>query len=133
VRHRQKYVDVPVAESRAFVFKPYGLLPSRAARTLREFVNEVEAVPPASLTEYLRRQDFSRWIGDVFGDRLLAGEVARCELRDRDGAGSDTGADIADAVRGRYDLTDTEWERQPGLPLVVSAQVAEGTSLTTRR
>jgi hypothetical protein len=115
VRHREKYVDVPVTEGHAFVFGPYGQLPQRRVRTLREFVAEVESAPPASLFAYLRRGDFSRWIGGVFGDYALAGELRRFE--DRYGAapsGEAAGA-IANVVRGRYDLTDTEWERAPGV------------------
>jgi hydroxymethylpyrimidine pyrophosphatase-like HAD family hydrolase len=114
VRHRQKYVDVPVTDAHAFRFSPYGHLRERRIRTLREFVAEIESAPPASLTDYLLRRDFSRWIGEVFGDRRLAGDVARLEARDRSGARLETAALIADAVRGRYDLTDTEWERGAG-------------------
>ena len=119
VRHRQKYVDVPVTESHAFRFNAYGTMRHRQARTLREFVAEIEAARAASLTDYIRRHDFSRWIGEVFGDRGLAAEVARYETRDQGVARSETAAVIADAVRGRYDLTDTEWERgapPPGEP-----------------
>lgn len=115
VRHREKYVDVPVTEGHAFVFGSYGQLPQRRVRTLREFVAELESAPPASLMAYLRRGDFSRWIGGVFGDHALADELRRFE--DRYGAapsGQAAGA-IANAVRGRYDLTDTEWERAPGV------------------
>ncbi len=46
VRHRQKYVDVPVSEERAFVFaSDHGKAPIRA-RTLREFVSAIEELDP---------------------------------------------------------------------------------------
>jgi hydroxymethylpyrimidine pyrophosphatase-like HAD family hydrolase len=70
VRHREKYVDVPVTEQKGFVFAGPGL--SARARTLREFVTLLESQSAASLEGYLRRGDFSRWIGEVFGDRALA-------------------------------------------------------------
>jgi hypothetical protein len=121
VRHREKYVDVPVTESRAFVFGPYGQLPLRRVRTLREFVVEIESVPPASLSGYLRRHDFSRWMADVFGDHALAGLLQRLEGRYAAGEIDEAALAIADAVRSRYDLTDTEWERAPGTsPAVLS-------------
>jgi hydroxymethylpyrimidine pyrophosphatase-like HAD family hydrolase len=103
VRHREKYVDVPVSESRAFVFTVNGR-PVRRAETLREFVEEIERLPPASLTPYLSRSDFSRWIGEVFGDWALAEEVQAIERDGRHGDRSDSGLEIAAAVRSRYDL-----------------------------
>lgn len=115
VRHREKYVDVPVTDAHAFVFAPYGQLPLRRVRTLRQFVEEVESAPPASLIEYLRRHDFSRWIREIFGDPSLAAELYRFEQRCSTTAGPQAAAAIANAVRGRYDVTDTDWEREPGV------------------
>jgi hypothetical protein len=114
VRHREKYVDVPVTDSRAFIFGSYGQVPLRRVRTLREFVVELESVPPASLSGYLRRHDFSRWMADVFGDHALAGILQQLEARYAAAGCEEVARGIADAVRGRYDLTDTEWERAPG-------------------
>lgn len=106
----------------------HGQLRERRVRTLREFVAEIESVPPASLTEYLVRRDFSRWIGDIFGDRTLAADVARLETRDHASARPETAALIADAVRGRYDLTDTEWERGMPVPAAPAAQLRVATA-----
>jgi hypothetical protein len=107
VRHRQKYVDVPVTETRAFQFAANGGSPHRA-RTLRQFVDTLEHAPAASLVPYVRRGDFSRWIADVFGDNALAEELRAEEQRFRTGADTDVVTEMAGAIRGRYDLTEED-------------------------
>jgi hydroxymethylpyrimidine pyrophosphatase-like HAD family hydrolase len=107
VRHRQKYVDVPVSAHRAFVFGADGQSPHRV-RTLRQFVAALERTPPALLTGHLVRGDFSRWIVDVFGDRALADGLRDLEQRYAEGGRDEAVAAIADAVRSRYDLTDDD-------------------------
>lgn len=109
VRHREKYVDVPVSAYRAFVFNANGQ-PVHRVRTLRQFVSELESTPPPLLAGYIVRSDFSRWIGDVFGDRALAGELRALEQRYRTGLGEETLPAMANAVRGRYDLAEDELE-----------------------
>jgi hypothetical protein len=56
--------------------------------------------------EYLRRGDFSRWIGDVFGDHALARELQGYERRYASQTYPEALEQIADAIRTRYDLTD---------------------------
>jgi hydroxymethylpyrimidine pyrophosphatase-like HAD family hydrolase len=112
VRHREKYVDVPVSWNRAFVFEAGGLPPHKV-RTLRQFVSVLEHASPPHLDGYVGRGDFSRWIGDVFGDHPLAAELRALEQRYRAGTRDQTIADMAGAVRGRYDLTDEELESTP--------------------
>ncbi|MBM3820827.1 MAG: hypothetical protein FJW14_17675 [Acidimicrobiia bacterium] len=107
VRHRQKYVDVPVTEARAFVFGGGGAGAQRV-RTLREFVDVLEHTRPGALEPFIRRGDFSRWIGDVFGDHALAGELRRQEQGYRGALDRDTIPEMAGAVRARYDLTDED-------------------------
>jgi hydroxymethylpyrimidine pyrophosphatase-like HAD family hydrolase len=102
VRHREKYVDVPVSESRAFVFDADSHRGTRRVRTLREFIDVLDHGP--NLHEYLNRNDFSRWIRDVFGDHALAAEVRAIEDRYRTLPSADTGVEIATRVRARYDL-----------------------------
>jgi len=109
VRHRQKYVDVPVPEARAFEFAANGG-PGVRARTLRQFVAAVEHASPTALAPYVRRGDFSRWIADVFGDRALADDLRRYEQRFTTSGGGDALADLTGAIRARYDLLEDETE-----------------------
>jgi hypothetical protein len=108
VRHREKYVDVPVSEHRAFVFGPNGLPSTHRARTLRQFVAELESAPVSHLEAFVRRGDFSRWIGDVFGDHPLAAELRTLEDRYRAGVPADGLHVIVNAIRARYDLVDDD-------------------------
>jgi hydroxymethylpyrimidine pyrophosphatase-like HAD family hydrolase len=110
VRHREKYVDVPVSDERAFVFAPLDGGPYRQVQTLRQLVNELESLPPAALEPYVVRGDFSRWIGDVFGDHALAEELHALERRHRLHHREDTLPEIASAIRARYDLVPDELE-----------------------
>jgi hydroxymethylpyrimidine pyrophosphatase-like HAD family hydrolase len=105
VRHQRKYVDVPVPDSRAFVFAANGR-PQKRARTLRQFVATIEGSDVQSAAAYLRRGDFSRWIGDVFGDYALSEELRLQEARYVRGEDRGTLPEIAAAIRARYDLTE---------------------------
>jgi len=109
VRHREKYVDVPVSAQRAFVFTANGQM-AHQSRTLRQFVFTLEHTPPPLLAGYIARGDFSRWIGDVFGDQALAAELKTLEQRFRTGPRDDAVPEIAGAVRSRYDLAEDELE-----------------------
>jgi hypothetical protein len=108
VRHREKYVDVPVTDHRAFVFVADGQTSPYRVRTLREFVSALEHAPASRLDGYVRRGDFSRWIGDVFGDHSLAADIRALEQRHRSRASPETLPEIAAAVRERYDLLEEE-------------------------
>jgi hypothetical protein len=108
VRHREKYVDVPVAEHRAFYFAANGRPSSRRVRTLRQFVAALEDTSAPSLEAYLRRGDFSRWIADVLGDHALAAELRNLEDRHRAAARADTLSEITTAIRARYEFVDDE-------------------------
>jgi hypothetical protein len=106
VRHREKYIDVPVSEPRGFVFAPLPDGRERKARTLRQFVLELAATSPAQLQPYLRRGDFSRWVRDVFGDHALAAELQSLEERSRPSVDADAVHAIIGAIRGRYHLVE---------------------------
>jgi hydroxymethylpyrimidine pyrophosphatase-like HAD family hydrolase len=109
VRHREKYVDMPVTEDRAFVFGASGVS-VRRARTLRQFVIVLETLPARSFDSYLRRGDFSRWIQQIFGDGALASELRALEARYRDTGNASIVQDAVAAVRGRYELAEAERE-----------------------
>lgn len=101
VRHRQKYVDVPVSASQAFVFTE-----QLRVRTLRQFVRELERQAAPMLGPFVQRGDFSRWVRDVFGDHALAAELKAIEARHRGQPGVDVVPALVDAIRARYDLRD---------------------------
>jgi hypothetical protein len=106
VRHRQKYVDVPVGHARAFVFHGDGRPGPSRAHTLREFVMVLDDLDVAHADGYLRRGDFSRWIADVFGDRPLARELQGYEREYVHSGGGDAVARISAAVKARYELIE---------------------------
>jgi soluble P-type ATPase len=81
VRHRDKYVDIPVAASHAFIFTHDGIPTGDQARTLGEMAALLTRVPASVLAGHLRRRDLSNWIGDVFGDRVLAAQIRAEEAR----------------------------------------------------
>jgi hypothetical protein len=110
VRHREKYVDMPVPEDRAFVFAANGYGGVRRVRTLRQFVIVLESYPTRSFDSYLRRGDFSRWIQHVFGDGALASGLRALEARYRATGSADIVAEVVAAVRSRYDLAEEEHE-----------------------
>jgi hypothetical protein len=56
----------------------------------------------------VRRGDFSRWIGDVFGDNALADDLRAEEQRFRTSVDKDVVPEIIGAIRGRYDLTQED-------------------------
>jgi hypothetical protein len=105
VRHRQKYLDVPVPARRAFVFEAVGGT-APAARTLREFVDVITTAPAEALDGHLRRRDFSRWIADVFGDQHLASRVRDLEDQYCVGWSPDINDALALVIRERYDFPD---------------------------
>jgi hydroxymethylpyrimidine pyrophosphatase-like HAD family hydrolase len=106
-RHREKYVDVPIPDGRAFVFSKAGTPTSLRAATLRDFVAGLETLAPDVLHPHARRGDFSRWLRDVIGDYQLALDVQRLEDRCRSDRDSSLVPAIAAAVRSRYDLNGT--------------------------
>jgi hypothetical protein len=105
VRHRQKYVDVPVTDSRAFVFRRNGRGRPSRAHTLREFVTVLEDLDVRHADGYLRRGDFSRWIADVFGDHALSRELQAHEREYLQSQSRDVLERIAATIKSRYELT----------------------------
>jgi hypothetical protein len=106
VRHRQKYVDVPVPDHHAFVFESGHRKEVVRAHTLREFASVVETLDERDAGGYLRRGDFSRWMSDVFGDHALARELKGYEQRYAKGNYREVLGDVVAAIDSRYELTD---------------------------
>lgn len=106
VRHREKYLDVPVPHGRAFVFSGDGEPTGRRASTLKELLDVLATTPVASLDGHLRRSDLSRWIGDVFGDHFLASQVWKLEEQYRVGWAGDVNDRLMEMIRERYELPD---------------------------
>jgi hypothetical protein len=102
VRHREKYVDMPVSEDRGFVFAASAHRGRRVVRTLREFVTELKSRQDCD--EYLQRGDFSRWIADVFADHALAAELRDLEAAYRAAPSSGVAHVAGDTIRARYEL-----------------------------
>jgi hydroxymethylpyrimidine pyrophosphatase-like HAD family hydrolase len=103
VRHRTKYLDMPVLESQAFVFTGDGR-PGARARTLKECTGLLAGLPTDRLTGHLRRHDFSRWIEDVFRDRSLAAHLRKVEASVETDDPRDVADAVAQAIRARYEI-----------------------------
>jgi len=104
VRHRSKYLDMPVGEPKGFVFTRDGQ-PGPKARSLKDFVDLLAQLPDAELAPYLQRHDFSKWLGQVFRDCPLATHVRAIESRLGIDRPRDLLNDISQAVRARYQIT----------------------------
>ncbi|MGZ4779897.1 MAG: HAD hydrolase family protein, partial [Thermoanaerobaculia bacterium] len=102
VRHLQKYIDVPVAPHHAFVFTRLGEKTGLKALTLEQLSQVLASVETDAIDGHLRRGDFSRWVADVYGDRVLAGQIADCEERYRLESAIDVNDAINAAIRARY-------------------------------
>ena len=108
IRHRMKYIDVPVADFRAFVFRENGRAIGERPRTLKGFVDALNRVDAARLRSHLDQGDFSRWIADVFGDRALAATVRHLEENYRMNRVPDINGAIIQAIRERYAFAEEE-------------------------
>jgi hypothetical protein len=103
VRHRAKYLDMPVLDDQAFVFRTGGRV--ARAHTLKAFLAMLAALPGEQIQGHLARHDFSRWLNDVFRDHGLAGRVSALESGALTRDPHDIAADVAQSIRARYDTT----------------------------
>jgi hypothetical protein len=67
-------------------------------------VTLIVSQPIEAFDGHLRRGDFSRWIADVFGDAVLAGQLRHVEGEYRTGRLLNVNDAIAGAVQNRYQL-----------------------------
>jgi hypothetical protein len=105
VRHRAKYLEVPMPENRAFVFTCNGHQFGPRARTLKEFVTLQARLPGAALKGHAQRGDFSRWIRDVFGDEPLAVEIRHVEKNFKQGRIANLSKSLTAPIYQRYETT----------------------------
>jgi hypothetical protein len=101
VRHREKYADVAVAPGEAFVFTRDGRPTGRHARTIRDLLSALPALPDDVVQGHLTRGDFRRWIEQIFGDGELAAAIRPLE-RDDISNGRDV---LCEAIAARYGAT----------------------------
>lgn len=102
VRHQTKYLDMPVFDTQAFVFTGDGTSGARA-RTLKEFIGLLAALPADRLVGHLKRRDFSRWIEHVFRDAPLAAHLRTIEAAVESDDPRDLADAVAQAIRARYE------------------------------
>jgi hypothetical protein len=106
VRHRSKYIDVPVPASRAFVFTEKGLPNGTRAETLDDLIAGLATADRETVDGHLRRHDFSRWLTDVFGDQVLGAEIRKMESRSQLESIVDIRESIIKAIGVRYYTAD---------------------------
>ena len=82
VRHREKYADVAVCREQEFVFTQEGRPTGRRARTVRDLLSALPALPNDIVQGHLTRGDFRRWIQEVFGDSELGAAILHLERGD---------------------------------------------------
>jgi hydroxymethylpyrimidine pyrophosphatase-like HAD family hydrolase len=106
VRHRAKYLDMPVLDDQAFVFRTGSRVDARA-HSLKEFVGLLAVLPAAQMVEHIKRHDFARWLDDVFRDRGLGAHVRELEMEVDVRDARDIAADVAQAIRARYETASS--------------------------
>lgn len=105
VRHRAKYLEVPMPTERAFHFTCNGQNFGAPARTLKEFVQMQVRLPAEALEAHAERGDFSNWIAKVFGDQPLAAAIRKVEEKFREGGLPNLSQALIKPIRDRYDLS----------------------------
>jgi hydroxymethylpyrimidine pyrophosphatase-like HAD family hydrolase len=101
VRHREKYADVAVAPGEAFVFTRDGRPIGRHARTIRDLLSALPALPDDVVRSLFTRGDFRRWIEELFGDAELGAALRPLEGDDV----SNVRDVLQDAIAARYGAT----------------------------
>ncbi|HEY3600630.1 MAG TPA: HAD hydrolase family protein [Chthoniobacterales bacterium] len=104
VRHRAKYLEVPLPAEHAFVFTCNGQQFGPRASTLKEFVILQARLPAEALEGHARRGDFSRWIRNVFGDEPLAVQIRQVEKDFRQGRIANLPESLAAPIHQRYEM-----------------------------
>jgi hypothetical protein len=103
VRHRHKYMDVPVGADQAFRFVRDDGRSGPTVASLQELADALLDVPSEALRGHVARGDFSLWIEGVFRDAALAERVRELEQRHDQGQLPDFNGAVIHAVQERYD------------------------------
>jgi soluble P-type ATPase len=101
VRHRHKYLDVPVDGPRAFRFDFCGT-PGPVVASLSQLIQVLACTPAQRLRDHLQRHDLSRWLHDVVGDDTLAQSVHALEQQHVLGELPDVNDALIHAIAERY-------------------------------
>lgn len=103
VRHRHKYLDVPIDARLAFHFRFDDGRAGPSVHTLQELVHALQA--SNGIEGHIQRGDLSRWLEHVFGDTALADRVRELEARHRLGTLPDFAGAICHEIERRYRAT----------------------------
>lgn len=105
-RHLHKYVSTLLPAAQHFFFRAGGEPTGRSAGNVEEFHREIRRADGRVVRHHALSGDFSRWVGEVLRDDVLAATLRRLErgLRHRASAGEIEAlrADVLLAVKERY-------------------------------
>lgn len=104
VRHRHKYLDIPVDDRHLFHFRFDDGAVGPTVGTLTQLVEALET--GRGLHGHALRHDLSRWIEHVFGDTVLADRVRELERRHAFGTLPDFAGAVIRLVQDRYGSHD---------------------------
>lgn len=97
--HARKYADIQLPGEKVFRFVNADV--PIAAHNMTEFYHAIKSVPVASLRHHLLCGDFSRWVGEVLGDRQRAQGLRKIERTTPVGGTPDRGEILAH-IESRY-------------------------------
>jgi hydroxymethylpyrimidine pyrophosphatase-like HAD family hydrolase len=79
VRHRHKYLTIPLLAHHQFVFRDEAGRPIDTAATVEQFADQLSSAPDRSIQHHVERGDFSRWAVSALQDRELSALVSGAE------------------------------------------------------
>ncbi len=106
VRHRIKYLNIPVPNGKGFVFTENGRPTGDKADTVRDLAVLIRGIGDSILAGHLGRGDISRWIADVYIDQALAGDIRGLERVYHYESLSDVRKALALLIEDRYAAGD---------------------------
>jgi len=104
VRHRHKYLDVPVSRELAFRFLLDDGQVGAEVGSLQQLVEALIECPPERIQGHIRRGDLSTWVREVFRDTSLADRIREFEERHGLGGLPDFNGAVIHAIQERYEV-----------------------------